>query len=198
MGFCSKYHFASNLGPLAPPRETGGCRKFAPCHTTPGPLSKCRIGSGASRVTPHVDLNAIVLICAVASLISLILSPRTRIYASFYSCIGRMYSNALLASLNARTIIRGRITGVDSNPLHHINVKASRNGSASVAATRRLSRDVFVRLRPGDIEIDVVSTAGAGDEPLAVRIDRRTEMYADGDGSYTVVTGRIKEPDSAA
>ncbi|KAK7035184.1 hypothetical protein R3P38DRAFT_3312228 [Favolaschia claudopus] len=123
------------------------------------------------------------LICAVASLISLILSPRTLIYASFYFCIGRMYSNALLASLNARTIIRGRITGVDSNPLHHINVKASRNGSASAAAARRLSRDVFVR--PGDIEIDVVSTAGAGDEPLAVRIDRRTEMYADGDGSYS-------------
>ncbi|KAK7016686.1 hypothetical protein R3P38DRAFT_2541847, partial [Favolaschia claudopus] len=123
------------------------------------------------------------LICAVASLISLILSPRTLIYASFYFCIGRMYSNALLASLNARTIIRGRITGVGSNPLHHINVKASRNGSASAASTRRLSRDVFVR--PGDIEIDVVSTAGAGDEPLAVRIDRRTEMYADGDGSYS-------------
>ncbi|KAK6987658.1 hypothetical protein R3P38DRAFT_3332489 [Favolaschia claudopus] len=85
------------------------------------------------------------LICAVASLISLILSPRTLIYASFYFCIGRMYSNALLASLNARTIIRGRITGVDSNPLHHINVKASRNGSASAAATRRLSRDVFIK-----------------------------------------------------
>ncbi|KAJ7809320.1 hypothetical protein B0H13DRAFT_2385309 [Mycena leptocephala] len=48
-------------------------------------------------------------------LISLIVSPTTLIYASFYFCIGRLYSNALLASLNARDIIRGHINDVDTN-----------------------------------------------------------------------------------
>ncbi|KAF7345817.1 hypothetical protein MVEN_01603100 [Mycena venus] len=55
-------------------------------------------------------------LCAIAALISIINSPNTLIYASFYFCLGRqVYSNALLASLNARHVIRGHIHDVDSN-----------------------------------------------------------------------------------
>ncbi|KAJ8075803.1 hypothetical protein PM082_021435 [Marasmius tenuissimus] len=46
-------------------------------------------------------------VCALASLISLLGSPTTLIYALFYFCIGRLYTNSLLVALNARNSIRG-------------------------------------------------------------------------------------------
>jgi len=108
-----------------------------------------------------INTGLLTSLCAIASLISLIISPKTLIYASFYFCIGRLYSNALLASLNARGVIRGRINDVDSN--FHIKSYGPRGA--------RLSRDVFAR------QADLVSA-----EELSVRIDRATEMYADEDG----------------
>ncbi|KAJ7323860.1 hypothetical protein DFH08DRAFT_887048 [Mycena albidolilacea] len=107
-----------------------------------------------------INTGLLTSLCAVASLISLIASPKTLIYASFYFCIGRLYSNALLASLNARAVIRGRINDVDTN--FHIK-------SAGLRGTH-LSRDVFAR--PSEFT--------SADE-LSVRIDRATERYADGE-----------------
>ncbi|KAJ7751738.1 hypothetical protein DFH07DRAFT_1061796 [Mycena maculata] len=122
-----------------------------------------------------INTGLLTSLCAVASLISvwivylqpisptnhklrqLLISPKTLIYASFYFCIGRLYSNALLASLNAREVIRGRIDDVDTN--FHMKSFASRP---------RISRDIFAR------PPDVVSA-----NDLAVRIDRQTELYAD-------------------
>jgi len=60
-----------------------------------------------------VNTGLLTSCCAIASLISLVASPRTLIYASFYFCIGRLYSNSLLATLNARRILRGRVDDVD-------------------------------------------------------------------------------------
>jgi len=45
----------------------------------------------------------------VASLISLVLSPDSLIYAAFYFCIGRFYINSFLATLNARESIKGSV-----------------------------------------------------------------------------------------
>jgi len=105
-----------------------------------------------------INTGLLTSLCAVASLISLIVSPRTLIYASFYFCIGRLYSNALLASLNARAVIRGQINDVDTN----FRIK-------SIPRTRvSITRDVFAR---------------SGDSPptneLSIHIDRETEFYAD-------------------
>ncbi|KAJ7164528.1 hypothetical protein C8R46DRAFT_1221031 [Mycena filopes] len=108
-----------------------------------------------------INTGLLTSLCALASLISLIISPKTLIYASFYFCIGRLYSNALLASLNARTVIRGRINDVDSN--FHIK-------RYSTSAATRVSRDVFAR--PPDL---------SSGEELSVRIDRATQLYADDD-----------------
>ncbi|KAK7042080.1 hypothetical protein R3P38DRAFT_2888445 [Favolaschia claudopus] len=128
-----------------------------------------------------INTGLLTSLCAVAALVSLIISPRTLIYASFYFCIGRLYSNALLASLNARSVIRGRINDVDSN----FHIKSPRGANA---AATHLTRDVFVR--PAD----------DADE-LTVRIDRTTELYAD--GSYgksknKFMPPEIKEPESVA
>ncbi|KAF5379624.1 hypothetical protein D9757_009222 [Collybiopsis confluens] len=45
-------------------------------------------------------------LCAVASLISILAAPNTFIYISFFFSIGRLYTNSLLATLNARKMIR--------------------------------------------------------------------------------------------
>ncbi|KAJ7747826.1 hypothetical protein B0H16DRAFT_917876 [Mycena metata] len=110
-----------------------------------------------------INTGLLTSLCAVASLVSLIISPKTLIYASFYFCIGRLYSNALLASLNARAVIRGRINDVDSN--FHIKTYTTR--------TMHVSREVFARPHRDD-----VSTAGE----LAVRIDRSTHYDDEGYG----------------
>ncbi|KAH0579391.1 hypothetical protein H2248_003530 [Termitomyces sp. 'cryptogamus'] len=48
----------------------------------------------------------------MASLISLIASPLTLIYATFYFCIGRLYTNSFLATLNARKAITGQVDDI--------------------------------------------------------------------------------------
>ncbi|KAG6855687.1 hypothetical protein H0H87_012076 [Tephrocybe sp. NHM501043] len=49
-----------------------------------------------------VNTGVLTSMCAIASLVSVLVSPNTLIYASFYFCIGRLYTNSLLATLNAR------------------------------------------------------------------------------------------------
>ncbi|PFH46688.1 hypothetical protein AMATHDRAFT_69282 [Amanita thiersii Skay4041] len=56
-----------------------------------------------------VNTGVLTSICAIAALISLVVSPRTLIYAAFYFCIGRLYTNSFLATLNARKSIADRI-----------------------------------------------------------------------------------------
>ncbi|KAF8879136.1 hypothetical protein BD779DRAFT_1163234 [Infundibulicybe gibba] len=58
-----------------------------------------------------VNTGVLTSCCAIASLFSLLLSPNTLIYATFYFCIGRLYTNSLLATLNARkTMLDGNVT----------------------------------------------------------------------------------------
>ncbi|KAJ6609073.1 hypothetical protein B0H10DRAFT_2191417 [Mycena sp. CBHHK59/15] len=108
-----------------------------------------------------INTGLLTSLCAIASLISLIVSPRTLIYASFYFCIGRLYSNSLLATLNARDIIRGRIDDIDTN----CHIKSFHP---------RLSRDIFARPRT-DLTANDIS----------VHINRETRIYPDeGDTKY--------------
>ncbi|KAJ4489137.1 hypothetical protein C8R41DRAFT_836096 [Lentinula lateritia] len=67
-----------------------------------------------------VNTGLATSVCAIASLLSLIASPKTLLYAPFYFCIGRLYSNSLLATLNARNQIRN-----GSNDAEHMMVSLS-------------------------------------------------------------------------
>ncbi|KAG7096666.1 hypothetical protein E1B28_004081 [Marasmius oreades] len=81
-----------------------------------------------------VSTGLLTSICAIASLISVrfcytkfLLSTmtlpllknlvwgKTLIYVTFYFCLGRLYSNSLLATLNARKSIRGETEDGDSS-----------------------------------------------------------------------------------
>ncbi|KAF5309466.1 hypothetical protein D9619_012419 [Psilocybe cf. subviscida] len=56
-----------------------------------------------------VNTGVLTTLCAIASLIALIVSPQTLIYATFYFCIGRFYTNSFIATLNARRSISSKI-----------------------------------------------------------------------------------------
>ncbi|ESK91524.1 hypothetical protein Moror_2603 [Moniliophthora roreri MCA 2997] len=58
-------------------------------------------------ITFSANTGLATSMCAMASLISLLASPETLIYALFYFCIGRLYTNSLLVALNTRKAIRG-------------------------------------------------------------------------------------------
>ncbi|KAJ7200846.1 hypothetical protein GGX14DRAFT_699601 [Mycena pura] len=98
--------------------------------------------------------------------LQLILSPKTLIYASFYFCIGRLYSNALLASLNARSVIRGRINDVDSN----FHIKTSLSGG------KPMSRDIFAHQTSDGVSSDTTIE-------LAVHVERETYIDKEYNGS---------------
>ncbi|KAF9497558.1 hypothetical protein BDN71DRAFT_1504822 [Pleurotus eryngii] len=66
-----------------------------------------------------INTGLLTTLCAIASLISILVWDTTLIYVTFYFCIGRFYANTLLATLNARSIIRsvGADTDTNSVPL---------------------------------------------------------------------------------
>ncbi|KAF9443459.1 hypothetical protein P691DRAFT_623033, partial [Macrolepiota fuliginosa MF-IS2] len=51
-------------------------------------------------------------LCAVAPLVSIVLARQTFFYIMFFLCIGRLYSNSLLATLNVRKNIRAAADGI--------------------------------------------------------------------------------------
>ncbi|KAF9563462.1 hypothetical protein CPC08DRAFT_323859 [Agrocybe pediades] len=56
-----------------------------------------------------INTGVLTTCCAVASLICLVASPHSLIYASFYFCIGRLYTNSFLATLNARKSFKSNV-----------------------------------------------------------------------------------------
>ncbi|KAG6889776.1 hypothetical protein C0995_014706 [Termitomyces sp. Mi166 len=94
-----------------------------------------------------VNTGFLTSLCAVASLISIVVAGKTFLYIAFYFCIGRLYSNSLLATLNARKMIRGSADGIHST---------SENISLSL---RELPKNnaIFSR-RPTNISIKINTT----------------------------------------
>ncbi|KAF9036520.1 hypothetical protein BDZ89DRAFT_946477, partial [Hymenopellis radicata] len=57
-------------------------------------------------VVLSVNTGLVTSVCAMASLVSILAWGHTFIYIAFFFCIGRLYSNSLLATLNLRQRIR--------------------------------------------------------------------------------------------
>lgn len=101
-------------------------------------------------------------IFAVASLISISVWPNAFIYIAFYFCVGRLYCNSLLATLNARRIIRAASTDDDM--------------SLSLQGARKTNLATSQRPVPNNISIKIDTTHEL------VRDDARDEQYsANGD-----------------
>ncbi|KAF8959577.1 hypothetical protein BDZ97DRAFT_1666845 [Flammula alnicola] len=61
-----------------------------------------------------VNTGFLTSLCAVASLVSIVVAGNTFLYIAFFFCIGRLYTNSLLATLNARKMIRTSGNGIHS------------------------------------------------------------------------------------
>ncbi|KAF9043237.1 hypothetical protein BJ165DRAFT_1371894 [Panaeolus papilionaceus] len=58
-----------------------------------------------------VNTGMLTSACAIASLICLVAWPNSLLYATFYFCIGRFYTNSFIATLNARKSITSEVDG---------------------------------------------------------------------------------------
>ncbi|KAJ8081376.1 hypothetical protein PM082_007212 [Marasmius tenuissimus] len=58
-----------------------------------------------------INTGILTAACACCSLIFILALPNTLVYFGFYLTIGRLYTNSLLATLNARAFIRGTVRG---------------------------------------------------------------------------------------
>ncbi|KLO04985.1 hypothetical protein SCHPADRAFT_947285 [Schizopora paradoxa] len=61
-----------------------------------------------------INTGAVTSLCAIFALIFVSVYPNTFIYITFYMLISKMYTNSLLATLNARSSVRGRGNSEDS------------------------------------------------------------------------------------
>jgi len=89
-----------------------------------------------------VNTGVLTTCCAISSLISLVVSPKSLIYASFYFCIGRFYTNSFLATLNARQSLKGNVDDTSymmmSVPGNPLSPTATRGDSKQQGITIRI------------------------------------------------------------
>ncbi|KAF9474071.1 hypothetical protein BDN70DRAFT_936930 [Pholiota conissans] len=90
-----------------------------------------------------VNTGVLTTCCAIASLICLIASSKSLIYASFYFCIGRLYTNSFLATLNARRSFQSNFD--DSNhmmmsmPTSVVSPQGTQLGIVGKSSTKNIS-----------------------------------------------------------
>jgi hypothetical protein len=90
-----------------------------------------------------VNTGVLTTCCAIASLISLVASPHSLIYATFYFCIGRFYTNSFLATLNARKSLSGH---VDDSAHMMSSIPQSSNGMVSPPHGSSISKHISIRI----------------------------------------------------
>ncbi|KAH7916690.1 hypothetical protein BJ138DRAFT_3602 [Hygrophoropsis aurantiaca] len=90
-----------------------------------------------------INTGLLTSICAVASLISITAAPNTFIYIAFYFCLGRLYCNSLLATLNARKGLRGESR--DENMSLSLQGVQKTTGT-TVSQSRRLPNNISIKI----------------------------------------------------
>ncbi|KAJ3815125.1 hypothetical protein F5876DRAFT_72269 [Lentinula aff. lateritia] len=92
-----------------------------------------------------VNTGALTSLCAVASLISIIAAPNTFIYISFFFSMGRLYTNSLLATLNARKMIRDAAEGINTTTGDNISLPCKGRASSS-KRSRNLNTNISIQV----------------------------------------------------
>lgn len=89
-----------------------------------------------------VNTGLLTSLCALASLVSILAWPTTFIYIAFFFCIGRLYTNSLLATLNARKKIRELSDGIESTSGNNLSLNSlgqSKTGKISSSRQQNIS-----------------------------------------------------------
>ncbi|KAI0353285.1 hypothetical protein OH77DRAFT_1522740 [Trametes cingulata] len=132
-----------------------------------------------------VNTGLLTSICACMSLITILALPDTFIYICFYFLIGRLYSNSLMATLNARKALRTQSNGTCiQDTAVSLRDLRPRTGSADA-----LSGSPFRGKR------DAVARSG-GAQHIAIRIDTTEESRRDGENENPSTKYGIGDKDS--
>ncbi|KAF8911863.1 hypothetical protein CPB85DRAFT_1434667 [Mucidula mucida] len=108
-----------------------------------------------------VSTGLMTSVCAIASLISILAWSTTLIYVAFYFSLGRLYSNSVLATLNARRDIRG-ISDDDTGDMT-LSLNTFKTGRPQFANAPRQTN-------------------------ISIKIDTTKELVRDGEGTDSAVT----------
>ncbi|TEB22227.1 hypothetical protein FA13DRAFT_1741179 [Coprinellus micaceus] len=94
-----------------------------------------------------VNTGVLTSLCAVASLISISVSGDTFIYIGFFFCIGRLYTNSLLATLNARKMIRGASDPVHTTSDFSFSLRdLPKNGTAASVPGKKSAQNISIKI----------------------------------------------------
>ncbi|KAJ4480144.1 hypothetical protein J3R30DRAFT_2583565 [Lentinula aciculospora] len=135
-----------------------------------------------------VNTGALTSFCAVASLISILAAPNTFIYILFFFCMGRLYTNSLLATLNARKKIRAGGDNIQTtsgqNFSFSFNKSFTKPSSFSSYPSKKQTGEI-------SIQIDTTQELRAQDYASRHTLSKQEEEYELGNSS----TGNLSHGD---
>ncbi|KAJ3744020.1 hypothetical protein DFH05DRAFT_1615203 [Lentinula detonsa] len=133
-----------------------------------------------------VNTGALTSLFAVASLISILAAPNTFIYITFFFCMGRLYTNSLLASLNARKKIRNGGDNVHTTTGHNFSFQSRSftKPSSFISFGSKKQQEI-------SIQIDTTQELRAQDYSRSCTMSRQNEEYELGNSS----TGNLSRAD---
>ncbi|KAJ3983829.1 hypothetical protein F5890DRAFT_125345 [Lentinula detonsa] len=133
-----------------------------------------------------VNTGALTSLFAVASLISILAAPNTFIYITFFFCMGRLYTNSLLASLNARKKIRNGGDNVHTTTGHNFSFQSRSftKPSSFISFGSKKQQEI-------SIQIDTTQELRAQDYSRSCTMSKQNEEYELGNSS----TGNISRAD---
>ncbi|KAI0356730.1 hypothetical protein OH77DRAFT_1423700 [Trametes cingulata] len=95
-----------------------------------------------------VNTGLLTSVCACLSLITILSLPNTFVYICFFFLVGRLYSNSLMATLNARKSLREASSGELSVSLRDMQPAASANltNLTNIAPYNRRGEGIAIRI----------------------------------------------------
>ncbi|KAJ3998909.1 hypothetical protein F5050DRAFT_1805514 [Lentinula boryana] len=125
-----------------------------------------------------VNTGALTSLFAVASLISILAAPNTFIYITFFFCMGRLYTNSLLASLNARKKIRNGGDNVHTTTGHNFSFQSRSftKPSSFISFGSKKQQEI-------SIQIDTTQELRAQDYTKSRTMSKQDEEYELGNSS---------------
>jgi hypothetical protein len=115
-----------------------------------------------------MNTGLLTSICAVASLISICAAGTTFIYIAFFFCLGRLYSNSLMAILNARQSIRSAL----SDEIMSISLGGIQKSGGTAAASMGQTNNIAIKV---DTTHGFTRDGDCADSELS-QIDRKFDL----------------------
>lgn len=96
-----------------------------------------------------VNTGLLTSLCAVASLVSILAAGQTFIYIAFFFCMGRLYTNSLLATLNARKSIRqasDEIRSTSASESHAVSLKPLSRFNPNTVSKEKQQANISIKI----------------------------------------------------